>query len=596
MDRDYDNSSQLRVEVAQKRACLASKFSSESKFELAKLRVQQAQLRAEYNYLQECLDGIEPGNSPHGTNEYSLRGKVHTSIRIADAVKKVLVERVQQKSKSKRASLHRQVLHTQDVSTTHEEAAATQTKTIKTKNVSAIPLAKNVTFQESSELRSTKKSDSSLQPTPASNQANGVLISHVPSESMGNISFMSSKTYTSEQNDPKQIIVNSKPSGESLRTLARNDIAQRKNEDGRTPRQIADDLDEFDKKKKQEDDTSARALAEAEAQRLEKIREAKRVELAKQTVTLQEQRVKDAAKNDELDHWHGGGIGSKRTTPTASPTLGETYNDPIRMKIEEAERQAIAETQAGSAAHNDDAILRAIQRSNPDEYRELSQQHSTMKRLAKGDTERDKQRKEILKEQERLGVHTMSTSPTRRQPAGNALWLSDADYLLSMLQSGVDERTERRDARNRRYHVNQEGCNVFRESDIDYDNAGTATEDDSDADTEYGFSPSPKRPGSGVSTSGGSTSGTAEQRLSAEERRQMNVREVERRKEEVQRRKQAAWVRSLERRKRSEIIAAAADAEGEASQYAQLGRSQAGAAAAANKSYFMRMRASQHGK
>ena len=44
--------------------------------------------------------------------------------------------------------------------------------------------------------------------------------------------------------------------------------------------------------------------------------------------------------------------------------------------------------------------------------------------------------------------------------------MPDADYLLSMIMTGIDEEAEQQDGEGRRFHVNNEGILTFREQDV----------------------------------------------------------------------------------------------------------------------------------
>lgn len=201
----------LQREIAQKRAFLAKKVTSESKLKVAKLRVQQAQLRAEYKYLQDCLVAIESDSAPNHPNVPTTAQTVHTSTLIADAVKRTLSERAHLKSKSKKSTSQHD-----DILSSLSPNSATMTI-----NNSAIHMARNVGFEEHTDKHVARGTDENTyndalgvpSPTPQ-NRAKGASISHTPSHSMGNVSFMSSQTHTSEQVEATNMVTNSKNSGQ----------------------------------------------------------------------------------------------------------------------------------------------------------------------------------------------------------------------------------------------------------------------------------------------------------------------------------------------------------------------------------------------
>lgn len=103
-----------------------------------------------------------------------------------------------------------------------------------------------------------------------------------------------------------------------------------------------------------------RANIEAENARFDKEIAGQKQEEARRRADQSGADVKAAVTNDELAGWHGEGVHGGLNPDTAA-----NYR---RLKIEEAEKQAILELESGSNINNDDAILRAMMKTNPNEY------------------------------------------------------------------------------------------------------------------------------------------------------------------------------------------------------------------------------------
>lgn len=251
-----------------------------------------------------------------------------------------------------------------------------------------------------------------------------------------------------------------------------------------------------------------RRQATEEAARIEAERRLK--DAAAAAVRKEEQEVKQARSDDDLTEWHG-----KANIATLSPA------ERLRQ-IEDAEREAILEVDSGSANNNDDAILQAMRRTNPDAYEEA----------VRGRDEVAAKLPLIEAKQEvrgQLGIPASRGATLARKQADAKVALADADYLLSMIQSGVDEDSEVIDSVNgARYHVNSSGEKVYRLGDLPSDTLDGYLSVDDTMD-----SPTPM--------------GTAEWSTTTLQRRTKNLSDVERRREEAERRKKEAWARSLER-------------------------------------------------
>ena len=217
-----------------------------------------------------------------------------------------------------------------------------------------------------------------------------------------------------------------------------------------------------------------------------------------------------APTDHDLTEWHG----------TANTAAALTPEERMRQ-IEEAERQAIAEMDEGSANNNDDAILQAMKKTNPEAYAELSASRQT----GGPDVIATKTRaaKQQLRNDRGIPTLARNMSPTK-------VALADADYLLSMITSGTDEDSELKDLDNgARYHVNMEGEKVYRMSDLPTDQL----------DDYMSLNGSPP----------GSPAPAADWGTTTMERRTKNLSDVERRKAEAETRKQEAWARSMDRSK-----------------------------------------------
>lgn len=116
-------------------------------------------------------------------------------------------------------------------------------------------------------------------------------------------------------------------------------------------------------RKAQAEANAATAAAEQVRRAKEATEQAQRDDIARQQKLL-EDKVKAnigaaAATSSELTDWH---------TPDQVTNLDPNSAAYRMAKIEEAERQAIAETVVGSNEQNDDAILRAMAATNPAAY------------------------------------------------------------------------------------------------------------------------------------------------------------------------------------------------------------------------------------
>jgi len=203
-------------------------------------------------------------------------------------------------------------------------------------------------------------------------------------------------------------------------------------------------------------------------------------------------------------------------------------------KIEEAERAAISEVVTGSNMSNDDAILRAMAATNPAAFQ------ATLGRRKSGSgsmipepsgassfsmiPERAPASASMIPEpaspasDEYIGIGNEPTSPG--VPDGRII-MPDADYLLSMIMIGVDEATELKDAKGRRYHNNASGVPVYREADV--------------AAVPFGAPVNPQ------------LNAVQDDFSASLSRRAQAASEVERRKAEVQARRDEASKRSLNR-------------------------------------------------
>lgn len=264
------------------------------------------------------------------------------------------------------------------------------------------------------------------------------------------------------------------------------------------------------KRAAEEREKERRRQAAVEAARLEDERRVK--DEAARAVALDEENVKKAKGDDDLAEWHG-------TANAVSMSSEER-----RRQIEEAERQAILEVDSGSANNNDDAILEAMRRTNPDAYEDAI-------RSRQGASAAIPSRQLEAKQQLRnsMGISASRGATLGRKQSASKVALADADYLLSMIQSDVDEENELTDPNNgARYHVNTSGEKVYRLADLPSDEV-----DDYLSVEAVPDSPTPK--------------GTAEWSSETLQRRQKNLSDVERRREAAEQRKKEAWARSLER-------------------------------------------------
>jgi hypothetical protein len=156
----------------------------------------------------------------------------------------------------------------------------------------------------------------------------------------------------------------------------------------------------------------------------------------------------------------------------------------------------------GSENNNDQRILDAIARTNPGEYKEAKL--GTLARNAGSKEARAQRAALITAEQEALA--TTSFGEGAENGSDEDVVLPEADYVLSMITSGLSEDSELTDFDGVRYHVNAQGQRVVRAVDRN-----------------------------------------AEQPEGTLKRRQQNQAAVETRKAAAQQRKQDAWLRSLKR-------------------------------------------------
>eukprot|EP00035_Acanthoeca_spectabilis_P037524 m.45776 g.45776 ORF g.45776 m.45776 type:complete len:639 (-) comp8682_c0_seq2:43-1959(-) len=223
--------------------------------------------------------------------------------------------------------------------------------------------------------------------------------------------------------------------------------------------------------------TSPTAESEAKAR--------KRHELAKREVELQLERAKIAANDEELGQWHGD------QAPNAEWTTQSEMNK-------------------GSVGGNDERILQAIARTNPDAYKEA--RLATLARGANSKEARAQRQALLAAERELVGEKNGSGLEETDEP--KELVLSEPDYLLSMITSGLSEDSELTGFDGVRYHMNSSGQRVVREGDrVRSPNNGSSTP----------FTEDTLR------------------------RREQNRAAVEERKVAAQQRKQDAWLRSLKR-------------------------------------------------
>lgn len=309
---------------------------------------------------------------------------------------------------------------------------------------------------------------------------------------------------------------------------------------------LEDDLKEKSEKeaqqKREKEEKLARAKAQFEAKKAAAEDERKRQEAIvveakkreqeikmKQQATLEVQKeermVKAATQDDDLSEWHG-----KNKGILANADKQKDHD--AMLAIEEAQRQAIQEMEFGSAATNDDAILRAMAKTNPNAYQERITEKQAISPSPQF-AEDQKQLEEKQRIREQYGIPTAGTLLRKSKSVKKTKTsLGDADYLLSMITSGVDEDTEATDDDGARYHITTDGEKIYRASDVDND-------DDSNS-----------RPMSMEYVEVGASSKAPSQQWSSTlERRQQNLSDVERRKQEAERRKNEAKMRSLDRQK-----------------------------------------------
>jgi len=145
--------------------------------------------------------------------------------------------------------------------------------------------------------------------------------------------------------------------------------------------------------------------------------------------------------------------------------------------------------------------------------------------------------------------------------------LADADYVLSMIRTGISEDNEERTDQGVRFHVANDGTRVFRQSDVLLLQRMPVIAERAATSSSLG-------------------------------RRIQNRDDTERRRREASLRRAEAESRSLQRRKKTEEEARKAAMEEqerrareEASSIARMGSAKEGAHAAQNKAFFMNMRA-----
>jgi Ca2+-binding EF-hand superfamily protein len=182
----------------------------------------------------------------------------------------------------------------------------------------------------------------------------------------------------------------------------------------------------------------------AEAERIAARTAAEEVTKQKGLAALAEQRLKGniqaASTNHELDDWHA------HTADADVDMNSEGYR---RAMIEKAEREAIAEMTGGSDFNNDDAIMAAMQATNPNAYQETMKRNPSIKKVSGGI----------------ISGEATGGPPIADESGGARIIMPDADYLLSMIMTGVDESEELKDGAGRRYHLNNDGVSVFRQQD-----------------------------------------------------------------------------------------------------------------------------------
>lgn len=263
------------------------------------------------------------------------------------------------------------------------------------------------------------------------------------------------------------------------------------------------------KRAAEEEERSRRKRVVEDAARREaelKVRDA-----AARAVREEEAAVSAAPTDHDLAEWHG----------TAN-TAAEMSPQERMRQIEEAERQAIAEMDVGSANNNDDAILEAMKKTNPEAYAQMS---ASRQAAPDAMTTKTRAAKQQLRNDLGIGSATLARNKSPTKVA-----LADADYLLSMITSGADEDSELKDLSNgARYHVNMEDEKVYRMSDLPSDELD-------DYMSLNGSTPGSPAPASDWGTT-------------TMERRKKNLSDVERRKGEAEKRKQEAWERSMSRSK-----------------------------------------------
>ena len=171
-------------------------------------------------------------------------------------------------------------------------------------------------------------------------------------------------------------------------------------------------------------------------------------ELAKQKLAGN---IKAATKDNELDDYYA--------HQAAAPDVDVNSEAYRRAMIEKAEREAIAEMTGGSDMNNDDAILAA-----------MAATQGTLKRGTKvGGGGGGGGGGGPLASLSNAGM-SIIPDPITEEPAaaagGARIVMPDADYLLSMIMTGIDEEAEQADGEGRRFHINNDGIPTFREQDV----------------------------------------------------------------------------------------------------------------------------------
>eukprot|EP00729_Bicosta_minor_P006465 gene6465-2222_t len=195
-----------------------------------------------------------------------------------------------------------------------------------------------------------------------------------------------------------------------------------------------------EQQKKADAEKAAAAAAAAAAEKKKGMEE-----IAKQKLAGN---IKAATKDNELDDYYA--------HQEAAPDVDVDSEAYRRAMIEKAEREAIAEMTGGSDMNNDDAILAA-----------MAATQGTLKRGATAGGSGGGPLASLASPGMSIIPDPIDEAPPAAAAAGGArIVMPDADYLLSMIMTGIDEEAEQQDGEGRRFHVNNDGVPTYREQDV----------------------------------------------------------------------------------------------------------------------------------